>query len=314
MGKKITDDTEIQNIFQNDMKLLINERVFDLKPTTTTLDINGDDRKLQLSSLIQKMKFFKIRERLEELQTVSIPYEEYLKICSDNGVDEIEARLLSRSFHKAAIFLHFFDDDNLKHQLFLKPEEFIELVYDNYQASSPILVFLGEQIAYYKEREKQLQTQLAPALALKQTLETQADAAVRKGAWGLSASFAGGYALYWHLTYEKLSWDIMEPTAFFTGLGFSIIAYCWWMFTHREYEYQNFYSYFFSRSIENRFKKLGLSLDSYRTYQSQLHDVQAKLSQLERHSNRLQLFRLSKSNLNSESSSSTLKDDNTVLH
>ena len=43
--------------------------------------------------------------------------------------------------------------------------------------------------------------------------------------WGTLLALSGGTGFYYWLVFEELSWDIMEPITFFTGVGVGLIGY-----------------------------------------------------------------------------------------
>lgn len=71
-----------------------------------------------------------IRGLLEEDTRNYLSLEEYLKICSENGVSSEEKALqLSRYFHDIGVFLHFQEDDLLFRTIILKPKWGTDSVY-----------------------------------------------------------------------------------------------------------------------------------------------------------------------------------------
>lgn len=59
---------------------------------------------------------------------------------------------------------------------------------------------------------------------LKQTLDDQAEATGQRLSWLGLGGLGGGVALYWWLSYEKFSWDIMEPVTYFSACVVAIAA------------------------------------------------------------------------------------------
>jgi len=47
-----------------------------------------------------------------------------------------------------------------------------------------------------------------------------------------------GVGFYAYLTFDYLSWDIMEPVTYFTGEAVVLLAYFWWLSTNTEFQYE----------------------------------------------------------------------------
>ena len=75
-------------------------------------------------------KWTVIREALETDPRKTITLQDYLKICADHEVTEMEdALVLGQYFHDIGVFLHFQDDELLKKTIFLKPNWATNAVY-----------------------------------------------------------------------------------------------------------------------------------------------------------------------------------------
>ncbi len=70
-----------------------------------------------------------VRKALEATSRYHVPYKNYLQVCKKAGIDEKEARTLSRYLHDLGIVLHFQDDKLLKGTIILKPEWGTDAVY-----------------------------------------------------------------------------------------------------------------------------------------------------------------------------------------
>ena len=75
-------------------------------------------------------KWTVVREALENENRNTIPLEDYLGICNNNGITKIQdALVLSQYFHDIGVFLHFQDDDLLKKTIFLNSTWATQAVY-----------------------------------------------------------------------------------------------------------------------------------------------------------------------------------------
>lgn len=71
-----------------------------------------------------------IRDALEADLRHQIDAREYFDLCQANGIpDAKDARILSKYFHDIGVFLHFQEDELLKHKIFLKPTWATNAVY-----------------------------------------------------------------------------------------------------------------------------------------------------------------------------------------
>jgi small GTP-binding protein len=70
-----------------------------------------------------------IRRALKATSRYYIPHRKYLEVCQKVGIEESEARTLSRYLHELGIILHFQNDILLKNTIILKPEWGTDAVY-----------------------------------------------------------------------------------------------------------------------------------------------------------------------------------------
>ena len=75
--------------------------------------------------------------------------------------------------------------------------------------------------------------------------------------------------VFFRLTFWELSWDVMEPVAFFaTGTGI-ICGYAYFMFTSRDPSYQDFMKRLYHSRQRKLFRKLNFDIKRYRELQMQ---------------------------------------------
>jgi internalin A len=75
-------------------------------------------------------KWFAVKEKLENLSENYIPFEDYLKICDEEGViEDIDRETLIKFLHDLGVVLNFLDDPRVNETSVLKPEWITEGVY-----------------------------------------------------------------------------------------------------------------------------------------------------------------------------------------
>jgi internalin A len=75
-------------------------------------------------------KWFAVKQRLENLKDNYIPFEDYLKICDEEGVTEdLDRETLIKFLHDLGVVLNFLDDPRVNETSVLKPEWITEGVY-----------------------------------------------------------------------------------------------------------------------------------------------------------------------------------------
>lgn len=86
-------------------------------------------RKLPLMGTPWPLSWLAVRRALETTSKHHIPYNIYLQLCQKAGIEESEAKTLSRYLHDLGIILHFQKDILLKDTIILKPEWGTDAVY-----------------------------------------------------------------------------------------------------------------------------------------------------------------------------------------
>lgn len=75
--------------------------------------------------------------------------------------------------------------------------------------------------------------------------------------------------VFFRLTFWELSWDVMEPIAFFATAGGLISGYTYFLFTSRDPTYQDFMQRLFLSRQRKLFKKQNFDIKKFKELQMQ---------------------------------------------
>ncbi|MDM8525867.1 COR domain-containing protein [Desulfococcaceae bacterium HSG8] len=103
---------------------------------------------LPLMGTFWPSSWLSVRRTLERASRDHIPYKNYLELCKRAGIEEKEARTLSRYLHDLGIILHFHNDLLLKDTIILRPKWGTDAVYKVLDSDH---VHLGNGILYEKD-------------------------------------------------------------------------------------------------------------------------------------------------------------------
>ncbi|XP_023760042.1 calcium uniporter protein 6, mitochondrial [Lactuca sativa] len=152
----------------------------------------------------------------------TICYSELLEACESMGVTKSneEAKAFVKVLDEAGVVLIFRD------KVYLHPDKVVDLV----RRAVPLALTPEDDPRREELRILQAKQDEIDMLAHKQ---------VRRILWmGLGLSLAQ-ISLFFRLTFWDLSWDVMEPIAFFTTASGLIIGYAYFLFTSRDPTYQD---------------------------------------------------------------------------
>ncbi|CAI9300928.1 unnamed protein product [Lactuca saligna] len=152
----------------------------------------------------------------------TICYSELLEACESMGVTKSneEAKAFVKVLDEAGVVLIFRD------KVYLHPDKVVDLV----RRAVPLALTPEDDPRREELRILQAKQDEIDMLAHKQ---------VRRILWmGLGLSLAQ-ISLFFRLTFWDLSWDVMEPIAFFTTASGLIIGYAYFLFTLRDPTYQD---------------------------------------------------------------------------
>jgi hypothetical protein len=197
---------------------------------------------LSLEEIVRRGSYLRVAKalRMRPGRTMSVP--EFLNLASDSGVPPDEGRDLLRIFHRAGVVVHFHRDPDpkIRDLVFLKPDEALDALHAHFGLEGPHKAFVREQRAKKEAELASLKARLADRRAARELVEREAGTwAVWSNRMGFSAMTAGVMVYGW-LTFDYLSWDLMEPITYATGTVTSLLAYWWWILSERELGFASF--------------------------------------------------------------------------
>ncbi|KAA8495277.1 Calcium uniporter protein, mitochondrial [Porphyridium purpureum] len=198
-----------------------------------------------LKQIINRSTVIRLRRHLELQERQSMSKAEFLELCSHHGLEDAAAEQLLTDFDAAGVVFHMpsATAQELRNSVLLEPDKLLPPVAHAYEST------LEEHV---REELVQLEAEFEPyrqPLALVRSKAKQRANAVLCG--GLAA-LVGQTALYYRLTFVDLSWEVIEPIAWFTGQCVMLATYVYFIRTGRENSYQDMWS----RVYKKRFSKL----------------------------------------------------------
>ncbi|XP_071738021.1 calcium uniporter protein 6, mitochondrial-like [Rutidosis leptorrhynchoides] len=175
-----------------------------------------------------------------------VSYSKILEVCESSGVAKSveEAKEFVRVLDEAGVVLVFRD------KVYLHPDKVVDLV----KRAVPLALTPEDDP---KREELQI------LQAKHEEIERQAHKQVRVILWtGLGFSLAQ-ISLFFRLTFWDLSWDVMEPIAFFTTTTGLIIGYAYFLFTSRDPTYQDLMKRLFLSSRRKLIKKHNFNIERF---------------------------------------------------
>lgn len=153
-------------------------------------------------------------------------YGELLREVQDSsaGLDEQGAEELCKALIKAGVVLQYRD------VIYLRPEEVAEMVLGN----------LPHKQGEVENKLATLRKRLGPLIEVKNEIR---DEARTRSAMYLNAGLlflVSQFGIFYWLTFHELSWDVMEPVAYFFTLGYGILTYVYFLVQREDFDYLGF--------------------------------------------------------------------------
>ncbi|CAH9073442.1 unnamed protein product [Cuscuta europaea] len=192
----------------------------------------------EVKRLMRLVNVKALKEKLGMEEKEVIGYSELLQACERTCIVKSpeEAVVFARVLDEAGVVWMFGD------KVHLRPD----LVVDQVRKAVPVAL-LPENDPCKCELRKLLQ--------IKEGMEKLAHKQVRRILWtGMWATMIQ-IGLFFRLTYWELSWDVMEPIAFFTTATGIIIGYAYFLVTSRDPSYQDVYKRLFLSRMKKLIKK-----------------------------------------------------------
>eukprot|EP01111_Echinosteliopsis_oligospora_P003038 TRINITY_DN1488_c0_g1_i1.p1 TRINITY_DN1488_c0_g1~~TRINITY_DN1488_c0_g1_i1.p1 ORF type:complete len:339 (+),score=100.53 TRINITY_DN1488_c0_g1_i1:99-1115(+) len=247
----------------------------------------GSEKDVQ--HLVERDQFMKVRTKLEADPRRKIPYADFTKICTNEGLSESQSKELCKSLSNSGVVLHFPNSDNsvLRDTLYLKPQEFTTVV-SRLLGQITSDTFLREQLEVKKAELENLKQEVAPLAAQREALQRKAHSRATTIVWlGLGYCVVQAAAVA-RLTWWELSWDVMEPVTYMLTFATALIGYSWFVATGTEYTYEGLMKSLEHRRLNKLIKKTGFNEAQYQKLSRALamkqEDVERTIEQLEYHS------------------------------
>lgn len=172
-------------------------------------------------------------------------YNELHQLCLESGAASTPeaATEVCDALDKAGVVLR------IKNLVYLRPLEVAEVLY---QALPDTEKEINARLAH-------LRTEVAPLLLQKQKIDSHAHRVSKAVLWTGLVLFTVQVVLYFRLTFWELSWDVMEPVAYFSSAAFGVAAYAYCLINNEEFGYQAARSRIHSSIQNKKYAEKGLN-------------------------------------------------------
>ncbi|XBH68935.1 hypothetical protein VPH35_096960 [Triticum aestivum] len=187
-----------------------------------------------------------LKRRLRDGPREAIGYGELLDACVEAGAARTrdDAEGLARAMDDAGVLLLFRD------KAYLHPEKVVDLV----RRAVPLALEVEDDPR--REELRQLQEK-------KDGIDKLAHKQVRRILWSGLGLIMSQIGLFFRLTFWELSWDVMEPIAFFTTASGLLVSYTYFLVTSRDPTYQDFMERLFLSRRRKLCAKHRFDMDRY---------------------------------------------------
>lgn len=201
--------------------------------SSSSSDISEPDMEEMIPShtdtamLLSSLNAHQFQQRLKEFRGSdrSITYDKLLKLAIDKGAAATEAQsrqLCDAMIASGTIFRY-------GNRVLLNPAEIADSV-------RSLLPGTKEET---EDLIKELENELEPLEKEKKEIENKTCKASNVVLWSGLFVFAGVALYLWHLTYRALSWDVVEPAAYFITLITGFFYYLYYAWNKRDLEFSS---------------------------------------------------------------------------
>lgn len=117
--------------------------------------------------------------------------------------------------------------------------------------------------------DDQRRIELTELARKKEEIDRKAHKQMRLVLWSGLFGLTMQVLLFFRLTFWDLSWDVMEPVAFFTTATGLICGYAYFMFTSRDPSYRDFMQKIYQSRQRKLFKKQNFDINRFKELQMQ---------------------------------------------
>lgn len=200
----------------------------------------------EVKSILRLLNVEAVKKRLEEDGKEFISLQEFLGVCRSMGVSDSdeEATNFAKSLDAAGVVLIF------RNRVYLHPHK----VAENVMKAFP-LALTPEDDPRRQELER-LQRE-------KEEIDKIAHRHVRVILWTGLCFLSLQTGIFFRLTFWELSWDVMEPVAFFGTTGGLLLGYMYFLFTSRDPTYQDLMTRLYHSKQRKLYKKRKFDVDKF---------------------------------------------------
>lgn len=193
-----------------------------------------------------------LKKKLESDGKNFITQTELLNMCRSMGVaqSDEEAADFAKALDAAGVILIF------RNKVYLHPEKVAELV------MNAVPLALAPEDDHRRQELERLWKE-------KEEIDRIAHRHVRIVLWTGLCCLSMQTALFFRLTFWELSWDVMEPIAFFVTTGGLLIGYMYFLMTSRDPSYQDVMTRLFLSKQRKLYKTRKFDVDRFLELQKQ---------------------------------------------
>ncbi|GER54604.1 hypothetical protein STAS_32204, partial [Striga asiatica] len=180
--------------------------------------------------LMRLVNVEELKEKLGVERKEVIPYAELLKACEGIGA--------ANSADEAAAFARVLDE-------------------------AGVVLLFRDRVYLHPDKKTRAKDELRKLEEKKEEIDMLAHKQVRRILWaglGLAMVQVG---LFFRLTFWELSWDVMEPIAFFTTTSSIVLGYAYFLFTSRDPSYQDLLKRLFLSRHRKLVKKYNFDIKRF---------------------------------------------------
>jgi hypothetical protein len=185
-----------------------------------------------VSMLVKRGYFYKIRQRCESDPRKTITVDEFYRWANEYGVDNSDAKILLKALHTSAVVQHFESNAELSKFIFLKPDELLFNV-----ANSLGLRLLSKGDGTNLAALARVEREIAVLDQEKQKFDSIARKHANKLMFGLFVALLAQFGILADMVWIDFNWDIMEPITYFVTLTTVIGGFSFFIKSKRDYTY-----------------------------------------------------------------------------
>lgn len=228
----------------------------------------------QIKSIEERQKCRGVVDAILLDPRVKLPHNEYMDICSKQGLNTEEAKKLSEALHTTGIiwcFNNYFED---KKPIIIKTNEVCKAFLRSLDLDGTI------RTEFIKEKQDQLKKfvlEIKPLEEQHEEIELKARKYVRN-CWRVFFGYVCGHCLLVpYLTFWKYSWDIMEPVTYMFNLWTLFMATWFYMNANAEFSNDGISAALLRMRKEKLYKKYNFDVSRYTFLQEKIAEIEDDL-------------------------------------